>query len=225
MAVTKRDGSKFWYIQFQFNGKTFIKSSKTTDKQLAHDLESQWRMQLIKQHQLGTKAPIDIPKAFQIFTNSKKDIKTHPRLVRYLTEGEEQRLFVEVNPYRDVDGMPPFSQRNGIVKQQMIDLYHLIILLLDTGARHSEICNLKWENIDLEKKTIALWRTKVQNESVLYMTDRVVNVLTERYKKRISTYIFTSKQGNARRTLTHVIQRAFKRAGLEGCSAHTLTLC
>ena len=299
MAVTKRDGSKFWYIQFQFNGKTFIKSSKTTDKQLAHDLESQWRMQLIKQHQLGTKAPIDIPKAFQIFTNSKKDIKTHPRLVsycsyaikywshlehihhisteeieqyrnhlhsiglsnatikhklhpvgatikyakklgyqtseveiprvkvskgrlRYLTEGEEQKLLSEIDPYRHVEGMPPFKQRNGIVKQQMIDLHHLIILLLDTGARHSEICNLKWENIDLEKKTIALWRSKVQNESVLYMTDRVVNVLSERYSRRVSNFIFTSKQGNARRTLTHVIQRAFKRAGLEGCSAHTL---
>jgi len=30
MAVTKRDGSKYWYIQFQYNGKTYIKSSKST---------------------------------------------------------------------------------------------------------------------------------------------------------------------------------------------------
>jgi integrase len=149
-------------------------------------------------------------------------LKVSKGRLRYLTELEEQKLLVEIDPYRHVEGMPPFNQRNAIVKQQMIDLHHLIILLLDTGARHSEICNLKWENIDLEKKTIALWRSKVQNESVLYMTDRVVTVLSDRHKKRVSNFIFTSKQGNARRTLTHVIQRAFKRAGLDGCSAHPL---
>jgi integrase len=149
-------------------------------------------------------------------------VKVSKGRLRYLTELEEQKLLTEIDPYRHVEGMPPFKQRNGIVKQQMIDLHHLIILLLDTGARHSEICNLQWGNIDLEKKTIALWRSKVQNESVLYMTDRVVKVLSERYSKRVSNFIFTSKQGNARRTLTHVIQRAFKRAGLDGCSAHTL---
>lgn len=32
MAIAKRDGSKYWYIQFQYNGKTYIKSSKTSDK-------------------------------------------------------------------------------------------------------------------------------------------------------------------------------------------------
>jgi len=100
--------------------------------------------------------------------------------------------------------------------------YHLIIILLDTGARHGEICQLEWGNINLEKRTIALWRPKVQNESVIYMTDRVVEILNDRYRKRATKYLFTNKQGLARKTLTHVIQRAFRRAGLEGCSAHTL---
>jgi site-specific recombinase XerD len=54
------------------------------------------------------------------------------------------------------------------------------------------------------------------------MTDRVVEILTERHRKRTNKYLFTNKQGLARKTLTHVIQRAFRRAGLEGCSAHTL---
>ena len=43
MAVSKRNGSKYFYIQFQYNGKTYIKSSKTPDKQLALNLEAQWR--------------------------------------------------------------------------------------------------------------------------------------------------------------------------------------
>ena len=299
MAITKRDGSKYWYIQFQFNGRTYIKSSKTTDKALASQLEASWRRQLIEQHQLGIKPPLEIPTAFQLFADSKSDlisfnylkrwcqrvvqfyshltyihqiqtreieqwrfkqqadgysnqtikhsinniagairyakklgyqvsdfelptIKLPKGRLRYLSNEEEQRLLGEIDPYRDVDGMPPFNQRNPIVKQQMIDLHHLIIILLDTGARHGEICQLEWGNINLEKRTIALWRPKVQNESVLYMTDRVVEILTERHRKRTNKYLFTNKQGLARKTLTHVIQRAFRRAGLEGCSAHTL---
>jgi hypothetical protein len=43
MSVSKRNGSKYFYIQFQYNGKTYIKSSKTPDKQLALNLEAQWR--------------------------------------------------------------------------------------------------------------------------------------------------------------------------------------
>ena len=43
MSVSKRNGSKYFYIQFQYNGKTYIKSSKTPEKQLALNLEAQWR--------------------------------------------------------------------------------------------------------------------------------------------------------------------------------------
>ena len=299
MAVTKRDGSKFWYIQFQFNGKTFIKSSKTTDKQLAHDLESQWRMQLIKQHQLGTKAPIDIPKAFQIFTNSKKDIKTHPRLVsycsyaieywshlehihhisteeieqyrnhlhsiglsnatikhklhpvgatikyakklgyqtsevempkvkvtkgrlRYLTHEEEHLLLIEINPYRETKWMPKYGNRHTELLRQMHDFHDIVILLLDTGARQGEICMLEWEKIDLDKRTINLWRPKVRNESVLYMTDRVHEILLRRHANRTTKFVFNNKTGQARATIANTFRNAYRRAGIQGCTAHTL---
>ncbi len=48
MAIVKREGSKYLYIQFQYGGKMYIKSSKTTDKELAERLESNWRKQLIE---------------------------------------------------------------------------------------------------------------------------------------------------------------------------------
>jgi hypothetical protein len=76
MSVSKRNGSKYWYIQFQYNGKTYIKSSKTTDKQLALNIEAQWRKQLIEQSQLGLKSPIEITKGFQLFIKSKSHIKS-----------------------------------------------------------------------------------------------------------------------------------------------------
>jgi hypothetical protein len=76
MSVSKRNGSKYFYIQFQYNGRTYIKSSKTPDKQLALNLEAQWRKQLIEQNQLGLKSPIEIIKGFQLFIKSKSHIKS-----------------------------------------------------------------------------------------------------------------------------------------------------
>ncbi len=299
MAVTRREGSKYWYIQFQYNGRTYIKSSKTTNKQLAESIEAKWRTQLIEQHQLGIRSSIEIPKAFQMFSMSKTHIASHkytdrwccravefwshlqflhniqtreieqfrihlqslgyasqtikhamnqvqgtikyckklgyqvsdvemPTIklpkgrLRYLTFEEEQRLLAEVDPCRDVKGMASYDARRPLLQQQMQDVYDLIILFLDTGARHSEITTLTWERIDLEKGSINLWRPKVRNESILYMTDRVHEVLTRRHAHSSSSFVFTSKSGTARKSLTHVFQRAFKRAGLEGCTAHTL---
>ena len=118
--------------------------------------------------------------------------------------------------------MAPYEDRREALKSQMQDVYDLIIMFLDTGARHSEVTTLTWDRVDLVNRTINLWRPKVSNESVLYMTDRVWEVLSRRKQGSTSPYIFTSKDGSARRSLTHVFQRAFVRAGLPGCSAHTL---
>ena len=299
MSVSKRAGSKYWYIQFQLNGRTYIRSSKTTDKTLALTLESQWRIQLIEQNQLGIKQPLEIAKGFQMFCDSKSHIVSHqytirlckravafwshltyvhqiqtkeienwrldmqsrglsnqsikhglnqvggtlkyakrlgyqvsdyevpsiklPRgRLRYLTYDEEKRLLDVADPRRDIEWMAPYEERRPQLKQMMQDFYDLIIVLLDTGARNGEICKLKWSSIDLDKKTIALWRSKVQNESVLYMTDRVHSVLYRRFNDRVTEYVFTNKVGHSRRSLTHIFQRAFKRAGIEGCTAHTL---
>ncbi len=299
MAVTRREGSKYWYIQFQYNGRTYIKSSKATDRQLAESIEAKWRTQLIEQHQLGIRSPVEIDKAFQLFSKSKTHIASHaytnrwccravefwghleflhsiqtreieqfrihlqsqgyasqtikhamnqvqgtikyckklgyqvadvemPTIklpkgrLRYLTYEEEQKLLAEVDPRREVKGMASYDDRRPALQQQMQDVYDLIILFLDTGARHSEITTLTWERIDLDKRSINLWRPKVRNESILYMTDRAHEVLSRRHANSSSPFVFTSKNGTARRSLTHVFQRAFKRAGLEGCTAHTL---
>jgi integrase len=93
---------------------------------------------------------------------------------------------------------------------------------LDTGARFSEIATLEWSKIDLQHRTMGLWRAKVQNESILYMTERVFEVLSRRKGSASLPFVFANQSGGHRNTTTHVFQRAFKRAGLAGCSAHTL---
>jgi len=299
MSVNKRTGSPYWYIQFQYNGQNYIKSSKSTDKKLAIKQELQWRNQLIEEQQLGVKQVLSINEAFQLYSNSKKElisvshvifwckracaywsskryiheittleieryrstlanasysnqtikhainhvsgaIKCAKRMgykvaevqlptirlskgrLIYLTIEDEQRLLTELEPTRSVKGLAPYDQRIPELQREMQDIYDFVILLLDTGARHTEISTLKWESVNLDEGTIRLWRPKVQNQSVLFMSHRVRAVLTSRKQVTSGPYIFTNSKGDARQYLAAPFRKAFDRAGLPNCSAHTL---
>jgi integrase len=299
MSVNKRTGSPYWYIQFQYNGQNYIKSSKTNDKKLALKQEVQWRSQLIEEQQLGVKQVLSINEAFQLYSNSKSELisashfifwskracaywsdKKHiheittleieryrsslssasysnqtikhamnnvagaikyakrmgykvsevqmPTIrlskgrLTYLTIEDEQRLLAELEPTRSVKGLAPYDQRLPELQREMQDIYDFVIVLLDTGARHTEISSMRWDAINLDDGTIKLWRPKVQNQSVLFMSHRVHAVLTRRKQAASGPFIFTNSKGDARQYLAAPFRKAFDRAGLPNCSAHTL---
>jgi integrase len=149
-------------------------------------------------------------------------IRTSKGRLRYLSVDEEKRLLAEIDPYREVKGLPPFNERHTELQRQMVDFYDLVILLLDTGARQGEICRLSWEQIDLSKRTIQLWRPKVSNESALFMTNRVYQVLLRRSNNPDGSHVFRSKSGVNRNHTTNPFRKAFKRAEIDGATAHTL---
>jgi len=60
MSIVKRGNSKNWYIHFQFNGETFIKSSRTTIKKVAEQMEIEWRAQLHAETYQGRKQRITL---------------------------------------------------------------------------------------------------------------------------------------------------------------------
>jgi len=103
-------------------------------------------------------------------------LKLPKHRLRYLTIEEEQRLLSELNPKREVCGLPEYNKRTGVIRRSMEDNYDLVVMLLDTGARYSEIATIEWSSINLKTKEIRLWRPKVKNESILYMSDRVYRI-------------------------------------------------
>lgn len=299
MGVVKRDNSKFWYIQFQYNGQTYIKSSKTTDRRLAEMMESDWRKKVILQKVIGIKDQIKFLDVLSQYSDSKRDLASHSSIVfyikiiqkyfkdsdyidsittqtvetfkqrqqqygysnqtikhllgairgtwsfakrmgyqvsdlefpkmkvdkgrlRYLNNEEEKRLLIAIDPRREVKGLAPYDDRHPQLKKEMIDMYDFLVILLDTGARHGEIRSLEWSRIDLTEKVISLWRPKVRNESILYMTDRVFDILRRRKDDSSSQYVFTDRSGGPRRYSPAAIRKAFDRASLPGCTAHTL---
>lgn len=299
VGVMKRGNSKCWYIQFQFDGRTYIKSSRTTDRKLAEVMEADWRKQLMQQQVLGTKDRISLTEAFGMFCDSKQELASHQNLVRYadvfitacpgkryldeltssdmerfrlewqrkgysnqtikhiqgivrgtlkyanrmgyqvpevefpsikipkgklryLSFDEEKRLLKAIDPRREVKGLSRYGERPEQTQQEMQDLYDFIVILLDTGARHTEMATLVWQRVDVKERTISLWRPKVKNESILYMTDRVYEILSRRIRQRVGDFVFTNRSGEARGYVASTFRRAFGRAGLSDCSVHTL---
>jgi integrase len=299
MTLIKRKNSQFWYIQFQLNGKTYIRSSKTSDKRIAAKVEDDWKAKVHAQQLLGHKERITLKAALMDFCDSKVGTANHVNLMqqmkvvtrlmavgkclddltsadlerfkrdrqlegvsgqtirhgflliggsikrakqlgyltsevhipevpvakhplRYLTKDEEAPLLEELNPLRDGTGLRPFHARSETIKREMQDAYDLVVMLLDTGARYSEIANIAWSRIDVANRTINLWRPKVRNETTLFMTDRIHAVLERRLANKNGEHVFSNKQGGPRGYASMAIRKAIQRAGLAGVRIHTL---
>lgn len=299
MGVYKRGSSKYWYIQFQFNNKTYVRSSKTTEKSVAKQIEREWRRKLHAEAELGVQERIKLVDALDQYVDSKTGIASHQNIqyranrladhfgpgkyldeltyadleslqrhernigigghtinhlftilrgtrkhaarngyavpnvefpsvvipkrpLRYLSLEEEASLLRELDPARISKGMSMNCRNQAIVRQDMQDNYDLIVLLLDTGARYSEIAKLCWSQVDLAERAIHLWRAKVSNESILYLTDRAFAVLSRRTRESNGRHVFECRNGKARNYAPISIRKALRRAGLHDCTIHTL---
>lgn len=152
------------------------------------------------------------------------NIKPPKGRLRYLSIDEEERLLQELNPATSSDVIS-----TPAIWRTRQDTHDIVILLLDLGARHTEVSHLKWSKIDMLERTILLYRPKVQNQSVLHMTDRVYEVLLRRFnEKDRGEFVFTDSTGKGVRKYTPTaLNSAFCRSGIEDATFHTLrhTFC
>lgn len=104
------------------------------------------------------------------------------------------------------------------------DAYELTMLLLDTGARYSEIARLRWDMFDLAAGTVSLYRFKVDNESTLKLPQRSLRMLRDRWERMKDlgySVVFPRfvkrhwvKEDIPRRYTTKAIQTVIDRCGL-----------
>jgi integrase len=299
MSVFKRGGVGKYYIQFVFNGKTYIRSSKTTNKRAAERLEKQWKNQVHAMVELGDKERITIQDALAGYVAQKQNtgsskyakqnadllnqkfdtdmfvdeiqdwhltrfksererdgiaaqtikhnfqairgawqwakdhgykvsdlvvpkVKVDNKRLRYLTLEEERRLLEALNPMADIPFRPKYEDRPNEENRKRHDNYDLEVVLLDTGARYGEIANITWDRIDMENRAINLWRRKVKNESVIYMTNRVYQILERRLAETNSKYVFMNSKGGPRGHATAGIKNALVKSGLADVTIHDL---
>lgn len=299
MSIVKRNNSPYWYIQFQLRGRTYIRSSRTTNKRAAEQMEVEWKAKIHAQQYLGHKERITLKAAIGEFCASKEGTPNHRTLLafsrgvlrllpgqkymdeltshdlerfkrdrlsqkvspqtikhglnlirgawktarklgyqandlefpvikptksplRFLSHDEERRLLANLDPRRDILGMAPYDERTPEQLRNLQDAYDLVVMLLDTGARYGEIANMEWAQIHLKERAIRLWRPKVQNESIIYMTDRVYAILLRRQADGPGSFVFQNRKGGPRGYVAASIRKAIRRAGLVGCKIHTL---
>ncbi|MFN2343987.1 MAG: tyrosine-type recombinase/integrase, partial [Desulfonatronovibrio sp.] len=97
----------------------------------------------------------------------------------------------------------------------------IILMLILTGARKSEMLNSKWEDVDLQRKTIRFPLTKNGKSRTIPLSDKAVEILEG--LKRVGPYVFTGpKTGEAFTSIYRPWFVARKKAGLEDVRLHTL---
>jgi integrase len=156
----------------------------------------------------------------QNFKNMKLEVK---QKTRYLLDGEEEALLLELDPNRVVKGLKSPESRDGTMQTKLQDQHDLVVFLLDTGARYMEVAEVPWSAVDvINWKTVNLYREKVGNEGAIAITDRLRPILQARYARNgNSPYVFpsptdmTSPRGYA----TSGIRNAIARADLNSPSA------
>jgi integrase len=104
------------------------------------------------------------------------------------------------------------------------DLYPIVVLALATGMRQGEIMTLKWKDIDLKRRQLALHETKNNERRVVPIVGYALEVLSEHGKIRNieSDYVFPKCAQNGQAAIRKGWQKAVGEAKLENFRFHDL---
>lgn len=152
------------------------------------------------------------------FAELKKANKLQPSKgrLRTITDEEHLRIVEQLNINLPTD--------TPITKMQRLSMLHFYLLSRNLGTRAGELRALKWADVDMEAKTISLYRPKVRNESVLGMSDVVYDVLQARLavKAEEQIYVFEGMKGGPMVDGRQAFTSALERAGIKDVSFHTM---
>jgi len=113
-------------------------------------------------------------------------------------------------------------------EETLIGLRNLAILtlILSTGLRVSEVCNLKFYHIDLESGTLKVVQGKGQKDRNLAIPDYEIEVLRKWQSKNVrSPFFFSALNGNqlSPRYLQRMVKRYARKARItKAITPHTL---
>ena len=104
------------------------------------------------------------------------------------------------------------------------NLYIVVQIALATGARLSEIMNLKWKDIDFDRKLLYFLETKNKECRSVPLTGEAYDLLQAHSKiRKINTkYVFPSKNGYKPIELKRQWENAIKESGLDNFRFHDL---
>ena len=128
--------------------------------------------------------------------------------VRYLSAWERQRLL--------------HAAKNCRVPC----MYALIVLALDTGARKTELLNLKWSDVDIGNQRILIWRRKNHRPHTVPISDFCLEVIVNWHQElgeyiEEAEYVFVTMEGK-KQYIKDVWYEILKKAELTNFKFHHL---
>lgn len=125
--------------------------------------------------------------------------------VRYLSPEERERLEKVLNEW---------PNERAVL---------LVLFLMYTGKRKGEVCNLRWENVDLGRGFVTFIKPKGGKKRTIALNDYALAVLKRADQIRISNYVFPTTRGtNYYNTMKDLFPRMLKKAKIEDFTMHDL---
>jgi len=103
-------------------------------------------------------------------------------------------------------------------------IYLLVVIALSTGARFSEIINLKWHNVDLKRKMFYFMDTKNGENRAVPISSKAYSLLQEHSKVRQinSEYVFARPDGKKPLDLRHQWEKVIENSKIKDFHFHDL---
>lgn len=189
-----------------FTGRYSLKGELAWNSLTTADLEALKRQRLREGNSKGT---INHELAVLSGTNTrlqKANYKTNPEL-RF-------ELYKTVAKWRALEADEVQSILDLIEVQQSHDI---AVTLLDTGARLGEVLPLMWQDIHMNRKSISIFRPKVQKTTEIRMSPRVEHLMDLRFHRphRYSCpFVFPSKDHKGHQVGLKHLRRAIDQSGV-----------
>ncbi len=141
--------------------------------------------------------------------------------------------YAKDNPVRRVQQYPEYeSKRERILTDDEeirllrfapVHLRPILVVALHTGMRKGEILNLKWDDIDFQRREIHIRKSKTGRPRVIDINTTLLEQLTSLRKPISSTHVFTNpKTGKPYTKIQKSFERARILAGIEDVRFHDL---
>jgi integrase len=101
------------------------------------------------------------------------------------------------------------EEEEALVSRSPEWLGQIIVFAINTGLRESEILDLKWPQVDLSRRTIAILKQKNKAKDTLPVNGRAMALLKERARVRDGRTDHVFYNGNAARINARNLLRAF----------------
>jgi len=93
--------------------------------------------------------------------------------------------------------------------------YSIIVTFISTGIRLSELCSLKWSDINFKDKSISVYSTKTRKNETIPATDKLIKELAsykvycEQEFQKLNSHVYTNRLNQP--LTTNAVQNVFKR--------------